>query len=222
LLRQSIHFLSYYFVLSRKRTQTTRVAGFCLTVPPTVFHPRFFISSECFAKCIASLDLAGKCVADIGTGSGILALAAARAGSTLAVATDINPAAALAAAENARANGLEGRVAALCSDLLSAIAERPVFDVILSSPPKHAGEPCDLADAAWHAGPGYRHVEAMFAQAKLRLKPGGRMYVMLSTDSDLDLFGKLIANAGFCASLVLQHSIIIESFLIYELVPDAG
>jgi methylase of polypeptide subunit release factors len=217
LLRQSIHFLSYHFILSCGRTQTTRVGGFRLTVPPTVFHPRFFISSACFAKFIAGLDLEGQCVADVGTGSGILALAAARSGATLSVALDINPAAALAAAQNAKANGLGSQVAAVCSDLLSAIAERPLFDVIISSPPKHAGEPLDMADAAWHAGSCYRHVAALFAQARLRLKPGGRMYVMVSTDSDLDLFGRLIANAGFRAKLALEHSIFIESFLIYEL-----
>jgi hypothetical protein len=48
------------------------------TVRPTALHPRFFISSECFAKSIDGLDLKGKSVA--GTGSGILALAAAPAG----------------------------------------------------------------------------------------------------------------------------------------------
>jgi methylase of polypeptide subunit release factors len=66
-----------------------------------VFHPRYFISSECFAEFIGGLDLSGKHVVDIGTGSGILALAAARAGAENVTATDINPNAALTAAENA-------------------------------------------------------------------------------------------------------------------------
>src|SRR5207248_798742 len=170
---------------------------------------KFFISSEKFAEFIDTLDLHGKRVAEIGTGTGILALAAARAGAKLVVATDINPNASLSANENARANGLGDRVTGVCTNLMSAIAPRPLFDVILSSPPKHAGEPKNLADRGWHAGPAYRDVIALFDQARERLKPDGRIYVMVSSDSDLDLFGSLIERAGFRARLAHEHSIFI-------------
>jgi methylase of polypeptide subunit release factors len=218
-LRRFIHFFSYHLILSRRSTRVTRAAGFRLTVRPTVFHPRFFISSECFAEFIGRLDLTGKRVVDVGTGSGILALAAARAGAENTMAIDINPNAAAAAAENARANGVGERVTAVCTNLLAAFAPRPLFDVILSSPPKHAGEPRDLADRGWHAGPNYRDVAALFDQARVRLKPDGKLYVMVSSDSDLDLFGTLIDRAGFQARLVHEHSIFIESLIIYELIP---
>jgi release factor glutamine methyltransferase len=218
-LRRILHFLSYHFVLARRHSQVTHAAGFSLTVRPTVFHPRYFLSSECFAAFIAGLDLRGKRVADAGTGTGILALAAARAGAAQVVATDINPNAARNAAENARANGFDEVIAALCSNLLGAIAPRPCFDVILSSPPKHAGEPRDLADRGWHAGPAYRDVSALFEEARVRLAPGGQMYVMLSSDSDLALFTTLFRSAGFAARVAYERSIVIESFVIYELTP---
>ena len=43
------------------------------------------------------------------------------------------------------------------------------------------------------------------------------MYVLLSSDSDLALFGELFARAGFQATLAARRSILIESFLIYVL-----
>jgi release factor glutamine methyltransferase len=216
-LRRFIHFFSYHLILARKRTRITRASGFRLTVHPTVFHPRYFLSSACFAEFIRRLDLSGQRVVDVGTGSGILALAAARAGAGHVIAADINPNAALTAAENARANGVGDRVSALSSDLLSALAPRPLFDVILSSPPKHAGEPRDLADRGWHAGPHYRDIAALFDQSRERLKPGGHLYVMVSSDSDLDLLGRLIDRAGFRARPVHERSLFIEALIIYEL-----
>lgn len=216
-LRSFIHFFSYHLILNRQSIRTTKAAGFNLRVRPTVFHPRFFLSSEYFATFLDGLDLSGKSVADIGTGSGILALAAARAGAAEVLALDINPHAALSAQENAHANGFGSRVRAACMNLLAALPARPLFDVILSSPPKHAGEPRDLADQGWHAGPQYRNVAALFAQAKERLKPDGILYVMVSSDSDLDLFGRLIDEAGFRARLVYERSFYIESMILYEL-----
>ena len=219
LLRGFIHFVSYHLVLARRDTRVTRAAGFRLTVRPTVFHPRYFISSERFAEFIGGLDLRGKRVVDVGTGSGILALAAARAGADSVIATDINPNAALTAADNARANGLGDRVSALCTDLLAALAPGPLFDVILSSPPKHAGEPRNLADRGWHAGPAYRDIADLFDQSRERLRPGGCLYVMVSSDSDLDLFSTRIDRARFRARLVREYSLVIESLIIYELLP---
>jgi hypothetical protein len=38
------------FILKRRTTTVARVAGFRLTVRPTVFHPRYFLTSEFFAN----------------------------------------------------------------------------------------------------------------------------------------------------------------------------
>jgi release factor glutamine methyltransferase len=127
LLDQAVHFLSYQFILSRRRTTVARAAGLRLTVPPTVFHPRYFLTSEFFAAFITGLDLAGKRVADVGTGTGILALAAARAGAASVLAIDINPNAARAAAKNAAAKGLERRVKAVCADIFSGVSTGRIF-----------------------------------------------------------------------------------------------
>jgi methylase of polypeptide subunit release factors len=216
--RNSVHYLSHKFILNRQSTRLVRAAGFRLAVYPTVFHPKLFLTSEFFARFLSTIDLTGKHVADVGTGSGILALAAAREGATV-VALDINPKAVNAATDNARANGLGDRVTAVRSDLMSALAPGFLFDVIISNPPFFSGEPRDVADRAWVAGPGYRDIMPLFEQARQRLKPSGTMYVLLSSDSDLHFLGKLIAKAGFRARIATGFSIMIESMIIYELTP---
>lgn len=57
--------------------------------------------------------VAGKTVLDFGSGSGVVAVAAARAGAARAIACDIDPAALDAAAANARLNGVQVE---LCDD----------------------------------------------------------------------------------------------------------
>jgi len=215
-LRSFIHFWSYHLFLASRRTSVTEVAGFRLTVPPTVFHPKVFLTSKYFAEFLGRLDLRGKHVAEVGTGSGILSLAAARAGAASVIAIDINPNAARAATINGRDNNLR-QVSGVCSNLMSGIAPRPLFDVIITSPPSFSGEPRDLADRAWHAGPEYRDIKALFAQARERLAPGGVVYLLLSSDSDLTLLGELIHLAHFSARQISTQSIFIEDFILYEL-----
>jgi release factor glutamine methyltransferase len=43
------------------------------------------------------------------------------------------------------------------------------------------------------------------------------MYVLFSSDSDLDLLGGLISRAGFVARLVAERTILIESIILFEL-----
>jgi release factor glutamine methyltransferase len=161
--------------------------------------------------------ICGKRVADVGTGSGILALAAARVGAATVTAIDVNPNAALSAAENARANGFGDRVSAMCCNLFSAVAPCALFDVIITSPPSFSGEPRDLADRAWHAGPDYRDIALLFDEARARLAPDGHVYILLSSDSDLDLFSTLISRAQLRARLAAERQLLVESFIIYLL-----
>ena len=77
--------------------------------------------------CLAALELASgtqdfKTVMDLGTGTGILALAAARLGSQRTVAIDLNFLAAKTAAKNVRLNQLENRVLILQGNAQDVIA----------------------------------------------------------------------------------------------------
>lgn len=72
----------------------------------------------------------GQSVIDIGTGTGILAIAAAHMGATKVVATDLDPVAVRVAAENAALNGFPN-IDTRCGDLLDVVHESG--DVVIAN-----------------------------------------------------------------------------------------
>jgi release factor glutamine methyltransferase len=219
LFRKLVHFFSYNFILTRRRHTTTRVSGLELDVPPTVFHPKIFLTSAFFAKFLQSQDFAGKSVIEVGCGSGILSLSAAKAGAASVLALDINPAAVEATRINAAKNNLP-QVTSLQSDLFSGLPAATTADVIITSPPSFSGEPRDAADRAWHAGPGYRDILSLFDQAARHLNAEGKIYLLISSDTNQKLMDHLIRSAGFIGKEVAGRSILVERFIIFELKRD--
>lgn len=129
--------------------------------------------------------LAAAPLADLGTGSGVLAVTlAAERPARRVVALDISRRALAIARGNAQRHGVGNRVAFVASDLFAALAPSPRFAAIVSNPPYV--EPADWArlpldvmkHEPWFAlTPGNESVAAfrgrLIEQAKLRLLPGG-------------------------------------------------
>jgi ribosomal protein L11 methyltransferase len=84
--------------------------------------------------CLAELERLvepDSAVADIGSGSGVLAVAAARLGAALVVAVDIDPEAVRATAENAERNGVTGVVTT--SDTPAEQLEAGAYDLVVAN-----------------------------------------------------------------------------------------
>lgn len=81
--------------------------------------------------CLKTLEKAirpGVDVIDVGTGSGVLAIAAAKLGARHVLAVDLDPVAVSSAGENSRLNGLESRITVRLSDLLQVLREGETED----------------------------------------------------------------------------------------------
>ncbi len=73
----------------------------------------------------------GEKVADVGTGSGILAIAAVKLGAGKVIAIDVDAKAVAIARENSQRNGVSDEIHVICGDLLSVIKDK--YDVIVSN-----------------------------------------------------------------------------------------
>ena len=162
------------------RLRIERVLDLAVVVLPSVANPNVLRTGGFFASQIdARLVAADADVLDMGTGSGVCALFAARVARSV-VAVDINPAAVRCATLNALLNHLEARIEIQHGDLFAPVAGRR-FDLILFNPPFLAGAPTDARDAAWRSS----DVPQRFA-AELtdHLKPSGAALVLLSSFGD--------------------------------------
>ncbi len=136
-------------------------------------------------------DTAELAIADVGTGSGILAVCAAKyLPSSRVTAIDISPAALAVARANAADHGVANRVEFVEGDLLSGLADGATFDIVVSNPPYVSqSEMADLArevrdhepHVALVAGErGTEIIERLVTQASARLRPGGWLIVEIS------------------------------------------
>lgn len=130
-------------------------------------------------------------IADVGTGSGIIAVTAAKHLQRAQVtAIDVSPAALAVARDNASRHGVSERVEFIESDLFASVPADKRFDIIASNPPyittaEMAGlardvrqfEP-ELALAGGESGTAI--IERLVPQAAERLRPGGTLLMEIS------------------------------------------
>jgi ribosomal protein L11 methyltransferase len=95
-------------------------------------------------------------VIDVGTGSGILAIAAAKLGARRVLALDLDPVAVSSASENVRLNGLQDRITVRESDLLGILRSAGALGA--AADPDASGKPDGTVDAGarWHSETGNR------------------------------------------------------------------
>lgn len=176
--------------------------GLSILVLPDVLNPVVFRSGILLAEVLAKLprpapgDASAPRALDMGTGSGIGALALARADYRV-LAVDVNPEAARCARINSLLNHLEESVDVREGDLFKAL-EGERFDVIAFNPPFFEGAPTDLHDLAWR-GDGV--FERFAADLPRHLAPGGLALVLLSDHGAEEKQCAALSAAGLVVSV---------------------
>jgi methylase of polypeptide subunit release factors len=177
------------------------ILGGTITILPHVYVPADLSVPAMFAEYKNLIK--GKKVLDMGTGTGILAILAARIGADMVIATDNN----LNAVNNANLNverfGLNDKVEVRGpADLFDSVSGEK-FDVILFNAPWIQGEPQTLYDTA-NYDPGYRVLDGFIKVASQHLTDYGSILLQYSDvsqqkgDDSIAHLHEMIDSNGFC------------------------
>lgn len=145
---------------------------------------------------------AGAHVLDLGTGSGALAVVAARHAAARVTAVDISRRAVFAARVNARLNGL--RIVVRRGDLTAELGRRR-FDLIMANPPYVPVPDGSHTDSRWDAGTSGRDVvDRVCAEVPPLLGAGGTLLMVHSALCDVAASLALLRAAGLTATVTLR------------------
>ena len=200
----------------RKKNAVATVAGLRLQTMLDVQHPRFCPSNKLLVRYLDKLPLQNKRVLDVGTGSGIIGVFAAKKGAQV-LAVDMNPLAVQLARENAAGHGLQDKMQSLQSDLFSEILPGQKFDYIVFNPLVYVSRPKSFTLSAMNAGNNGDAIARFLEQAKTFLAEKGKIILMLSSDLPLARIDKKIRQSGFIFASVKRSAHIFEYFYILEL-----
>ena len=166
-------------------------------------------------------------VLEVGVGSGVLSIGAARAGAKKVTALEINPRAKNTAGFNIVMNGLEDRISILDghSDVFRPVANQK-FDYIFSNPPFEPTPPDQEFFYHSAAGPfGLDFIETMLQGVNDILKPSGHLQIVTAAPGDDDgpfMFADLAEKYLTGTSKIVVSPASLDYFEAVDWLPEKG
>lgn len=196
-------------------SRTYSYKGLVLQIPPGVFHPKYFFSTKLLLHYMLHFSLHGKTVLELGAGSGLLSLMAARCGARV-TATDINPVAVECLKKNAAINRQEIRI--VLSDMFESLS-REAFDIVAVNPPYYQKNPGNYAEYAWYCGEKGEYFQALFSGLKDYLHTGSTAVMVLCDACNFGLIHQLADQYEWRLNCVLRKSNLLENNFIITIEP---
>ena len=197
--------------LSGTRTYTFK--NIRLEVPPQVFHPGFFFSTKLLLKYIGRLPLSEKSFLELGAGSGLISIYAAKSGARV-TAIDIHSAAIQALKKNRFANDVQ--FAIVQSDLFTSITQQ-AFDIIAINPPYYKKQPLSDADYAWYCGEKGEYFQDLFKGLMDYVHASSVVLMILCDGCEIEMIEKFASENSFKMNCVFRTKNLLEENFIYQI-----
>jgi release factor glutamine methyltransferase len=195
------------------KTRRCRYKGISLMIPPEVFHPGFFFTTKLLLEYINQLPLKEKTFLELGAGSGLISIFAAKKKANV-TATDINGVAIEWLKKNSLANNACMQV--IHSDLFQNIS-RQRFDIIAINPPFYKKDPVTVKDYAWYCGKNGEYFHGLFNSLANYIHNTSIVLMILSDGCDLEMINHSAANYGFHLNIVYSKQNLLETNFIFRI-----
>lgn len=190
-----------------RKERRHRYRGTDVVVYPGVFHPGLFSSTHFLIDYLATHDLKNRSLLELGCGTALISIWAARRGATV-TAVDLSE----RAFQNARRNidAAHVPVRLTKSDLFTQLNGES-FDWIVINPPYYPRPIRSEADLAWNCGEDLSYFRRLFATVREHLRKDSEV-IMILTQEGCDLAGVLrIADEhGFYLQMMKERNALLD------------
>lgn len=192
-----------------------RYEAISIRVEPGVFHPGFFFSTKLLIYFLKSIDLKGTRFLEMGSGSGLVSIFAAKRNAHV-TAAEISPVSLACTKENAKRNHAE--ITVVESDLFRFIPAQQ-FDFIIVNPPYFKKSPATMGQHAWYCGENLEYFEQFFQQASSFVHMNSIIIMVLSDECDFNGIQVIAGTFHWKMELAMEKRTAWEKGYIFNIRP---
>ena len=195
------------------KTRMYKYGHIKLEIPPQVFHPGFFFSTQLLLNYIKQLPLDGKSFWEPGCGSGLISIYAAKKGA-IVTSTDINTITVEFLEKNSRKNNV--KLTIIQSDLFEHIPQQK-FDIIAINPPYYKKRPRSAQEYAWYCGENGEYFSGLFKELENYIYRDSQVLMVAFEGCDIQMIKNMAAENGFFLNCIYTKQNLLEKNFIYKI-----
>ena len=180
--------------------------GILVNVLPGIFHPGLFPSTGFLLHHIENQNLKGKTLLELGCGTGLISVIAAKQGAVV-TACDLNEKAVATGLQNANLNKVS--VAVFQSDLFQSIPAQ-AFDWIVINPPYYAKPAHNDEELAWNCGENFEYFRKLFSTLGAYIHRDSTVIMVLTLGCDISSIQKIGSEFNFVFDLIAEQNVLFD------------